>query len=97
MKTALLPLILMLAACAELQVAEPPAQRPALPPPAEDTCGAGAYAALIGRQATTLETVLLMRQVRLIRPDTMVTMDFRPERINFEIDENERIFRIYCG
>lgn len=92
------PLLLaavLLAACAPL--AETGDGRPALPPPAEDTCGAAPLAGLVGREATALERVLLMREVRVIRPDTMVTMDVRPARINFEVGEDGRIFRIFCG
>jgi len=68
-----------------------------LPEPAEDTCNAGAYDNLIGQQATALERVLLLGAVRVIRPNDAVTMDFRPERINFMIGADESITRIRCG
>jgi len=82
--------LLALAACTQTP-------QPTLPPQMEDTCGAARYENLIGQDATALERVLILSQVRVIRPDTMITMDFRPERINFRIDDAEIIFRIDCG
>lgn len=84
---------LLLAAC----VAAPDVGLPPVPPASADTCGAAPHAALIGQPATALERVLIMRQVRVIHPDAMVTMDFIPARINFEIDAAGRIARITCG
>ena len=84
----LIPLVLC-AACAA-----PP---PALPPEQEDTCGATQRAALIGQDATALEKVLILGMVRVIRPDDMVTMDYRRERINFLIGRDEKIIAINCG
>ena len=63
----------------------PPPDRPAAPTGAADTCGGAPYAGLVGQDATTLERVYILRQVRVIRPDTAVTMDYRPERLNFEV------------
>lgn len=85
---------LALAAC---DVTPPPADAPAMPPADQDTCGAAPYATLIGQRDTALERVLILRQVRVIRPGQAITMDFRPERINFVIDEQSLIARIYCG
>lgn len=70
---------------------------PSLPPVAEDTCNANQYSSLIGQDVTALERVLLMDQVRVIRPDDAVTMDFRAERINFNIGSDNRIVSINCS
>ncbi len=86
-------LLAVLAACAAPTA--PPAR--ALPEPEADTCAARPLADLVGQDATALERVLLMRQVRVIRPGMAVTMDFRPERINFEVGSSGRIVRLYCG
>lgn len=94
---------LLLAGCGVV-VPAPPAG-PSLPPvpaPADDTCGAAPHAALVGQPATALERVMILRQVRLIRPGTPVTEDFMPARINFHISAPdvagvERIARIACG
>jgi len=68
-----------------------------LPPQLEDTCGAGAFADLIGKDATALETSLLLGPVRVIRPGDAVTMDYLPDRVNFIISETETIQMIDCG
>ena len=83
---------LALIALAGCTVAEPP-----LPPQLEDTCGARGYAELIGQDATALERVLLLGAVRVIRPGDAVTMDFRPDRVNFKIDDTETIAGVDCG
>lgn len=83
----------LLTACTDIGATQPPV----LPEPAADTCAALNYGGLIGRDGTTLERVLIMRQVRVLRPDSMMTMDYRPERINFEIGETGLIDRIFCG
>jgi len=70
--------------------------RPTLPDAAADTCGAGGYGELIGQDATALERELIMRPVRVIRPGMAITMDFRQDRINFEIDAMNRIASIGC-
>lgn len=70
---------------------------PTLPPEQYDTCGATQRAALIGQDATALEKVLILGMVRVIRPDDMVTRDYRQERINFIIGRDEKITAINCG
>lgn len=82
--------LLFLAACATPQASP---DTPSLP----DTCGATGYAYLIGQPAKALERVLIMDEVRIIRPDTMVTMDYREERINFMISDQEMIADVTCG
>ncbi len=87
-----------LTACAVGGISNPPTpSTPPLPPVAEDTCNANQYANLIGQDVTALERVLLMGQVRVIRPGDAVTLDFRPERINFNIGPNNQIASINCS
>lgn len=89
--------LLLLAACeVPLGPVAGPAPDP-LPVGAADTCGAAPHAALIGQPATALEREMILRQVRLIRPNTPVTRDYRQERINFHIDGNEQVTAITCG
>ncbi|MFQ1699352.1 I78 family peptidase inhibitor [Loktanella agnita] len=85
-----LTLLILLAGCSVVP-------EHAVPPPAEDTCNASAHADLIGQDAKALERRLILGPVRLVRPGDMVTMDFRPERINFEIGQDEIIASIRCG
>ncbi|SMX40051.1 I78 family peptidase inhibitor [Octadecabacter ascidiaceicola] len=86
--------IVFLAACEA--VTPPPALDP-LPTPDQDTCNASTYSHLLGQDATALERVMLLGQVRVIRPNQAVTMDYRPNRINFNIAEDERITSIHCS
>ncbi|WP_368185247.1 I78 family peptidase inhibitor [Aestuariibius sp. HNIBRBA575] len=79
------------AACAGMQ------PDPIAPPVAQDTCDAQSYVDYVGRDATDLERVLILKPVRIIRPETAVTMDFSAERLNFHIDSANRIIRITCG
>lgn len=70
---------------------------PALPDVTQDTCGGAQYGGLIGRDATVLEGVLILRQVRVLRPNSMMTMDYRAERLNFQVGEDGTLTRIFCG
>lgn len=81
-------------------------------PPAEEvvpekgssgrTCSAGAGTALVGRAASTelgSEAIRLTGAVALrwIPPGAIVTMDYRPNRVNVELNANNRVTRIRCG
>jgi hypothetical protein len=35
--------------------------------------------------------------MRVIRPDTIVTQDYRPERMNFHVGASGKIIQISCG
>ena len=70
---------------------------PALPDPSEDTCGASDLAGLIGQDAGVLDAARFANPVRVIRPGDLVTLDFNPQRLNFELDEAGAIARIRCG
>jgi hypothetical protein len=62
-----------------------------------DTCGASGLQSLLGEHPEAVTSILLQNPYRIIRPGEAVTMDFNPERINFEVDEQDLIARIYCG
>lgn len=68
-----------------------------LPTGLNDTCGAQRYHTLRGQDASALERILIMGQVRVLRPDSIVTQDYRPERMNFHVGVSNRIDRISCG
>lgn len=90
--------LLALAACTATspQITKDPIGQ-TLPTGIDDTCGAVRYHTLLKRDATALEKVLILGQVRVIRPNSIVTQDYRPERMNFRIDTANRIGRISCG
>ncbi|PRY93346.1 peptidase inhibitor I78 family protein [Hasllibacter halocynthiae] len=88
--TRLLPLaILALAACG----AESP---PVLAEPDADACGASRYQAAVGTPLAALSLPADLDD-RIIRPGDAVTQDYRVERINFQLDENDVVVRVTCG
>ena len=70
---------------------------PVLPSPADDTCGASELTGYVGQDASILDTARFANPIRVIRPGDMVTMDFNPQRLNFDLDELGEILRIRCG
>ena len=90
--------LLALAACttASPQIAKDPIGR-GLPTGLDDTCRAVRYHTLLKQDATALEKVLILGQVRIIRPNSIVTQDYRPERMNFHINTANQIDKISCG
>lgn len=54
--------------------------------PADDTCELAKYASLVGKPATDSAVPPAGPGVRHIKPDTQVTMDFRPDRLNIDIN-----------
>ncbi len=83
-------LLLGLAAC-NLALPEPP------PTAAPTACGAPALQGLVGQDAAVLRAMTFAVQVRIIRPGDMVTEDYSEQRLNIEVDANEKISRVYCG
>ncbi len=67
-----------------------------MPEPIENACGAAELQYLVGQRASVLETMRFGNETRFIRPNTAVTMDFRPDRLNIDINGSERITRVYC-
>lgn len=87
--------LLLLIALAGCTMTGPDAE----PGPSEtpDTCDAARFGDLIGQDVTALERRLHLGPVRVIRPGDMVTLDFRPERLNIRIDDNDVIESVECG
>ncbi|WP_347268037.1 I78 family peptidase inhibitor [Paracoccus sp. (in: a-proteobacteria)] len=81
--------VLALAACVEAQ----PPEQPAVMPP---TCGAEQYQGLVGQSQSVLRDMMLPAGTRVIGPRDPVTMDFRQDRLNFEIGADGRIARVGC-
>lgn len=63
----------------------------------EDSCGASGFQGLVGQSGEIARMLELDQPVRVIPPNTAVTMDYRPDRINFELDEEDRIAVVRCG
>ena len=88
---ALIAALLPLAACMEDNT----------PRPADtaDACGAAALQSLVGqdRAAVTEAGLTPDRKTRIFGPGAALTMDFREDRVNVELDAADRVVRIYCG
>lgn len=62
---------------------------------AQDTCGAAQYSALVGTNIAAA-TFPAEAGIRVIRPGDMVTEDFRPDRLNINVDANGVITSLEC-
>jgi hypothetical protein len=60
---------------------------------AQDTCGASAYQRFIG---SPISSMTPPANARVIRPGDPVTMDFRSERLNINLDANGVITSLEC-
>ena len=82
----------VLKGCANLAVPLPSKVRP----PELATCGAIDLLNMVGKPITALDPSTLER-ARIIRPGQAVTMDYIAARLNLDLDEQDRITRIWCG
>ncbi|NBE09269.1 I78 family peptidase inhibitor [Paragemmobacter ruber] len=87
-----LGLALAVTACVPVEAPDPgPAPGPV------NQCGALDLQYLVGAPAAQLDTIRFNKPVRVIYPDTAVTMDYNPDRLNFQIDRTGLIARVTCG
>ncbi len=63
---------------------------------ARDTCGAQAHLALVGQQADAVDLSTLPEGTRIIRPDSALTRDFVPTRINVVAGVDGRVAMLAC-
>lgn len=76
---------------------------PATPPEVgEAACNIDALSGLVGQPGTSELAADAMaksgaRSVRWIRPGMAVTMDFRPDRLNIELDDSSNVVKFGCG
>ena len=86
MKRLMIFLVLSLPACAPTDLPVVPNTAPAIPSVEDNTCGARQYTRVIGQNVTVLEKTAILRPVRVIRPDTAITLDYNPERLNIVLN-----------
>jgi hypothetical protein len=89
-KSVLMPLVvsLSLAACMPVVV---------VPSDGADTCGASSFQYLVGEHRSELDGMRFSQPVRIIPEGGVVTMDYNPNRLNFQLDGAGRVERVYCG
>ncbi len=93
-KTLMLAALLALTACSsspEQEAASSPADVE------NDSCGASQYQNYVGKPLSALDGVNIPHQVRTIPYNSVVTMDFNLQRLNFLGDSDDNIIRVYCG
>lgn len=90
----LLPMVF--AACVEGESPPDPGTGEPRTPPV-GTCAAQDLQDLVGRPASVLQTMKFGSETRIIRPGMPVTMDYREDRLNIEIDSKGLISRVSCG
>jgi len=85
-------LVVGLAGCAaKTPIATPPAM------PGPDACGASDLQHLLGQPRKTLEGENITAPMRILPPGSAMTMDYRPDRVNVELDAGGDILRIWCS
>jgi hypothetical protein len=90
------PVLVALSGCSMLGRGDS-APPPPLAPEAPDMCGASARDYLLGQPIREIHLGSLGEHVRVIRPGDAVTMDYRPDRLNIELSEEDVILRVRCG
>ncbi|GGC00010.1 hypothetical protein GCM10011494_18120 [Novosphingobium endophyticum] len=96
--TGLCGILLAQAGCS----AETPASETMPPPPTQQGCGAEQLGAYVG-QSGTEEVLSRIREwrgdnpVRVLKPGSAMTMDYRPGRLNIFLDEQGRIEEFKCN
>ncbi|MEC7760406.1 MAG: I78 family peptidase inhibitor [Pseudomonadota bacterium] len=91
---ALIPVFaLTLAAC---QTDSPVASAPVSPgePP---MCAADEMQSLVGQDISNHPEIVRSRDLRVLEPGSVMTMDYRSDRLNIETDEAGIIVRVFCG
>ncbi|HEY9037327.1 MAG TPA: I78 family peptidase inhibitor [Roseovarius sp.] len=87
-----IPAALVLAACQPSAGNDPVASSSD-----RDACGASAYWDRVGKDYTAYDFGAPDRPVRILGPDTAMTMDHQTQRLNVDIDNAGKITRIWCG
>src|SRR5262245_5322512 len=105
-RASLFAFALLAAACTPPAADTPPeatpvAEAPAAPmnaaeATAADTCGASAHQALIGTPASAIDLATFPAGTRIVTPETMVTQDFRADRLNITTGTDGNVASLNC-
>ncbi len=79
----------LIAACLALSACAPEAGTSA--------CSADGYESFIGQDEEVFARSTFPAPMRIIRPGQPFTEDFNADRLNFVLDAEGRIARVYCG
>lgn len=59
-------------------------------------CGAERFSDLLGKREAALEAVTLPSRSRILRPGDAITLDFSPDRLTIDIDDQGFIASVTC-
>lgn len=65
--------------------------------PVSDPCKALGHLSRVGQKIDSVPPSAFPEGARIIRSGTMVTRDYRPERLNVHVNDKGRIERFECG
>lgn len=65
--------------------------------PEQNACGAAGMQDLIGKDQSVFAAMTLPEGTRIITPGTAVTEDYRPTRLNIDVDRAGKITGVWCG
>ncbi|MFM7445134.1 MAG: I78 family peptidase inhibitor [Tabrizicola sp.] len=65
--------------------------------PEQNACGAVGMQDLVGREDDALAAMTFPAGTCLLYPGTPVTEDYRPDRLNIDIDQSGAITGVWCG
>ncbi|MEI4485010.1 I78 family peptidase inhibitor [Frigidibacter sp. MR17.14] len=87
----------LLGACQAGTPAAPATDPAADPATTADVCGASKHQSLVGKPGKGLAPGRFGVPVRIVTPGSMMTMDYRAERLNISINEAGLVEKVYCG
>ncbi|MBU2943401.1 I78 family peptidase inhibitor [Shimia thalassica] len=62
-----------------------------------ETCDPAAFEFLIGQQEESMPGILTPDELRVLKPNSVMTMDHNPERLNVFLDDGGTINKVTCG
>lgn len=90
--------ILPVTALIALAACQPETTLPPVPAPDMSAqCGAEDLQDLIGTPSSDVDFAALGVPLRILPPGSMMTMDYRADRLNVELDQDGMITRLWCG
>ncbi|WP_232491954.1 I78 family peptidase inhibitor [Novosphingobium kaempferiae] len=104
-KSFVAPILLAASLAACSSQTPPPASTPEPAPEASaepTSCGAEQFASYVGQKGTDDVIAAIQAKrgdqpIRVIKPGMAVTMDYRAERLNVDLDDSGTITRFYCS
>jgi hypothetical protein len=61
------------------------------------TCEAAAHASLVGKAEREIDRSSLPSAFRIVCHDCQVTQDYAPNRLNIQLDKDNRVASVRCG